>query len=617
MSVVKSTTLFEFPTLSRPIEFKKMDSVVRERSGVDIPRYCAITIPQGLKATLTYNLGVLTKVTAVLTDGQTIDISRHLSSIGGVPFIIRGSAQSLTVTGVLYIQRDCFHDILTDVLMTGNIVSSFTVCDAVELVVNTDDQAGSAIVGLRFKPISCCGENAYPVLPDSVTKTLSYLRGAGFVEATNDYYCANEKAVEFRWRSLEVARSKYRYEVAGLLAVVDYVRHHGLIGSVDGNALFGAMLSKEFPGQLTDVDDVEFAVMQDGAITPVLILKPIKVQGAFINEYIVSSMRQFVELGLANCGQVAIMKDVNGDLQITGTPRNEGRHFYRVPTTCPSCSGKLMVKQQELHCGNGLSCPAQLEKTILSLFGPNALNVPLLNSHNVRKLIDLRIIENPKDIFSLKYLTDSSLADILFDTDKESRTRSAKLQKLFADIERSRMTSFKRVIVGLNIDCIGPVEADTISRIVTDFTMLGLVHYANVIRGFLGETVSSSLHDWMQNENNRTMLSDLVDPLNGKDPLVYWVRLKLPPVGLLPLHGLTFYYNHKCGFVDSCDVRSVIRGLGGEVVNGINDRVDIAIIEDPSNDQQQRMIQYGIDRWGCSELMELFSKYTSDIKLTV
>ncbi|MDK9790163.1 BRCT domain-containing protein [Vibrio sp. D431a] len=102
-----------------------------------------------------------------------------------------------------------------------------------------------------------------------------------------------------------------------------------------------------------------------GRITPVVELVPTKISGATLTRATAHHYKNVLENGI---GKGAILEVVRSGLVIPTINSVISSVDPEIPTECPSCSSTLAWDEDSLYCLNKMSCPAQIENTLLHFF---------------------------------------------------------------------------------------------------------------------------------------------------------------------------------------------------------------------------------------------------------
>lgn len=146
-----------------------------------------------------------------------------------------------------------------------------------------------------------------------------------------------------------------------------------------------------------EVKDVFYQVGRTGNVTPVAIINPTLISGAYVSRCTAHNARLALELGI---GKGAIVEFIRSGEVIPKIENVTKKGTVVLPTSCPSCGGELTLGKTYLTCNNKTSCPAQSEGRILHFFS----KLPKCNGFGPKvaeKLVEAGY-EDVSDILNLK-----------------------------------------------------------------------------------------------------------------------------------------------------------------------------------------------------------------------
>jgi len=156
----------------------------------------------------------------------------------------------------------------------------------------------------------------------------------------------------------------------------------------------------------TIIKDIIMSTGILGSITPVAIIKPVKINGNTINNISLGSIDRFEELGIRQGDEVIIKYDVIPYLIIDETcKRNEKGKLFKTPTTCRYCK-QLLVKDPVLKCVNESCDSRQIGKIVNYAV---KMSIPNISSGIITLLYELSVVKSIKDLYFIKKHKDEIL----------------------------------------------------------------------------------------------------------------------------------------------------------------------------------------------------------------
>lgn len=243
----------------------------------------------------------------------------------------------------------------------------------------------------------------------------------------------------------ETERSRFEdtfdLPIDGLVISVDTLEYRLMIGHTARVPKWA--MAYKFPalGQKTHVKHVNWQVTMDGNLIPVLSVEPVEIGGASVSKITLFNYAKFKAYDLhshdsvtaVRCGDVVPMiAEVHADV------RDSNAVPIKAPANCPSCGSKLSIVRLHLICSNSDLCLDQLVASLLRFVGTSGMNIRGFGEYGLRKLVELKRISTPVDLYKL---------------DKSHSTSQTGLawSKVLSSIERSKSQDFLQVLKALNV----------------------------------------------------------------------------------------------------------------------------------------------------------------------
>lgn len=200
------------------------------------------------------------------------------------------------------------------------------------------------------------------------------------------------------WQEYESGkRQNSEYEMDGLVVTVNDLESQNILGIVDQRPRFSRAF--KFSAQMgeTEIERVEWFVGRTGRITPVAVVKPIKLAGVTISNITLHNLSEINRLGVTLNSKVLIKRA--GDV----IPKIEqvikvGKTPIEIPEQCPSCQEDTSAEDIFLWCRNK-TCPAQGYGTLLHWV--KSLEIKGFGDELVQQLFDAKLVTEPADFYKL------------------------------------------------------------------------------------------------------------------------------------------------------------------------------------------------------------------------
>jgi DNA ligase (NAD+) len=247
---------------------------------------------------------------------------------------------------------------------------------------------------------------------------------------------------------------------------------------------------------------------------------------------------------------------------------------------CPECGTKLERKEGEAvhYCPNEISCPPQVSGRIEHFISRNALNIETLGPKTIKGLLNLGLIRDMADLFSLKYEELVGLKFSIEDSESgEIKTRSVKektAQNIIESIEKSKEIPFERVLYGLGIRYVGRTVAEKLAEYFITIDKIieaSEEEISNVNE--IGERIAESLVSYFSNPQNLQMIDKLKEA---------GLKLELDQSNKIESKGNVF--ENKTLVVSGVfsgfsrdELKELIKSYGGKVGSGVTGKTDILV----------------------------------------
>ena len=408
----------------------------------------------GLAISLLYRDGVLERG-ATRGDGEVgEDVTQNLRTVKAIPLRVDGAPPLLEVRGEAYMPRSAFARLNEERAAAGDPTFANPRNSAAGSIRQLDPKLAAsrplsmwsysigAVEGIEFatqrESLDWLAEHGFRVNPDVVV-----------VDGDLDALVAACRAWEERRESLD-------YEIDGAVVKVDDLAVQRGLGVV-GREPRGAIAWK-FPPMTatTTLRAVEWNVGRTGHMVPFAALEPVQVSGVTVKMATLHNEEDLRRKDVRQGDEVIVTRA--GDViprVISPTPKAQRRRgrgpVPEPPAECPAC-GTGTVKPEGgvwTICPNRASCPGQLFQAVKHFVSRGAMDIEGLGEERAGQLLRAGLIADVADVYELTAARLSELEGF----------GEVSAGGLAESIERSKARPFARVLFGLGIPGIGPVNA--------------------------------------------------------------------------------------------------------------------------------------------------------------
>ncbi|MCX6738203.1 MAG: NAD-dependent DNA ligase LigA [Candidatus Parcubacteria bacterium] len=372
-----------------------------------------------------------------------------------------------------------------------------------------------------------------------------------------------DEVIDF-WQKTQENREKLPFQVDGIVVLVNNNQIFDKLG-VAGKSPRGIRAFKFSPKQATtEIIDIKVQVGRTGAITPVAVLEPVKIEGATITRATLHNNDELKRLGV-KIGDTVIIERAGDVIPAVSSVLKELRDGkekdFNFPKNCPVC-GKSLIKQENevaWRCNNE-NCPARERGFLEHFVSKKAFNIDGLGPKIIEQLNKSGLLSYPIDLFELKQ------GDLI----PLERFAEKSADNLVREIQKSKTITLDRFIYSLGIRHIGEetaIDLATYFGKIDDICMASIEDFMHIPN--IGAKVANSIYEWFNNQNNR----ELLDKLKNTGVII------LPPPkrkGKI-LDGKNFVITGVLEGMSREEVQDKIWELGGNISALVSKKTDFLI----------------------------------------
>jgi DNA ligase (NAD+) len=401
-------------------------------------------------------------------------------------------------------------------------------------------------------------------------EVLEYLRRIGFrVSPLIRRFQGIEGVIRYH-DEVNEKRDDLDYEIDGIVVKVNSVAQQDKLGTISRSPRWA--LAYKFPAreEFTRVNDIIVQVGRTGALTPVAVLEPVQIAGVTVSRATLHNedelRRKDVRIG------DTVVVERAGDVipevsSVIKSKRTGVEREFRMPDKCPVCGADVLKEGPIVRC-IGVSCSAQLKERIKHFVSLRALNVEGLGDKVIEQLVDRKMVSDAADLF---FLTRRELM-------KLERMGEKSTQNILTALERSKHTTFARLLHAIGIRHVGEHTASLLAANFRDMEALRAARYDDLIRiPEIGPEVSKSILLFFEQESTNKMLEKL-----ERAGVSYEKGVAEEEVEKV-LEGKTFVFTGRISMPRE-EARSIVERLGGSVSSSVSKRTDYVVAgEDPGS----------------------------------
>lgn len=400
---------------------------------------------------------------------------------------------------------------------------------------------------------------------------------------------AADATTYYTW--LENSRKQLPFDIDGLVVKVNAFHTQSELGMVARSPRW-ATAAKFKPDQAsTIVENIVVQVGRTGAITPVAMMKPVKVGGVTIIHATLHNQdeidRKDVRIGdtvlVQRAGDV-IPEIVEVDL----SKRPSSSVPFVLPSKCPSCQTPVQKIEGEVvqRCVNPY-CPSILKESLKHFVARRAMNVEKLGDKWIDKFVDSGLVKNFSDLYRLKK------SDLLA-LDRQGEKSADNLLK---SLEKSKKSTLPRFIFAQGIRFVGEQTAKHLAE-----------HYGNLdafmnaqeeslmVVPEIGPKVAKAILAWLANPKIKKDIEDLIS---------LGIELEKSKRNLTgPLSGKSFLITGTLP-VGRDEAKELVEASGGKILSSVSSKLNYLVVGADPGSKLEKAQNLGVEILSWDQLLEL------------
>lgn len=278
---------------------------------------------------------------------------------------------------------------------------------------------------------------------------LEYLEKLGFNVNPVRILCKNKIEIEKAIEKIGLDRENLTFGIDGAVVKVDDLQFREILGVTAKTPRWAIAYKYPPEKKETILENIICQVGRTGAITPMAILKPVKVAGSVIAKTTLHNEDFIKQKGLKIGDTVVIQKagDVIPEIVEVKKNKRTGKEIeFEMPKICPVCGAPAIREEGEsaLRC-TGIECPAKLFRNLVHFVSKEAMDIDGLGESIISQLLDRKLIQNIADIYTLSFEEIASL--------KKNGKKFA--QNLIDSINKSKENDLYKLITAFGIRHVG------------------------------------------------------------------------------------------------------------------------------------------------------------------
>jgi DNA ligase (NAD+) len=268
---------------------------------------------------------------------------------------------------------------------------------------------------------------------------------------------------------MAMARESLDVEIDGIVAKVDNLAARDRLGTTANHPRWAIGVKFAARSATTRLERIEVQVGRTGVLTPVAVLRPVRIGGVTVTRATLHNWRELARkrFRVGDTVDVTRAGDVIPEVVGRVEPSHSAGALPRVPATCPVCHARVVRRGPFRLCPNTIGCAAQRVRAIQHFASRDAFDIDGLGSSTVQLLVDRGLVRTVADLFTL---SDDDLRAL-------PRFGAVAARRLATAIGAARQVELARFLFALGIPGVGRATA---RQLANKFGTLAAIRHAGV-----------------------------------------------------------------------------------------------------------------------------------------
>lgn len=606
---VGSTPLKEFtqvthtiPMLSLGNSFKDDDTLDFDKrikkilkDDRDVEYVCEPKI-DGLAVEIIYDLGLLT-VASTRGDGVVGEnVTQNIRTLKELPLKLSPQnnkikiPEKIEIRGEVYIPLDKFNILNKERI--NNDEQPFA--NPRNAAAGSLRQLDSRVTAKRPLKIFCysIGDILGPYKPATHFEILIYLKDLGLPVNPLIKKISNIDETFTYTKDLIEKRDSLNYEIDGAVYKVNDIEKQTILGSITKSPRWAIAYKLPPKQEMTVLKDIIISVGRTGTLTPVAVLKPVKVGGVMVERATLHNEDEIKKKELLIGDTVTIQRagDVIPEVLSSIKSKRTGKEKkFKMPNKCPVCDAHVQKVGAFIFCTGGLSCKAQLMESIKHFVSKKALNIDGFGGRHVENFLELKLIKDISDIFTLR---EEDLKDLEGWGDKSAL-------KLIKNIEKSKNVKIEKLLFGLGIKTVGQHIALILMREFLTFENLRKANLEDLTQiNEIGPETAKNIIEFFKEEHN----INVIEKLKNKGlKFNKFIGAKKETI----FTNKTFVFTGSLKTISRDEAKDMVQNLGAKHSNTVSKNTDYVVLGENTGTKEKKAKELGLNIINEKEFLEM------------
>lgn len=349
-------------------------------------------------------------------------------------------------------------------------------------------------------------------------------------------------------------------------------------------------IAYKYPAQQeqTRLNDIILQVGRTGILTPVAVLDPVLISGSTVSRASLYNKDEIEKKDIRIGDMVIVEKGgeiIPKVVSVVESYRDGSQKPFLFPDTCPACGGPVIQLQGEVavRC-DSIACNAQIKRRIEHFASRDAMNIEGLGVSLVDQLVDLNLVNDVADLYSLTF-------DKLI---KLERMGEKSANNLLQALETSKQNDLSRLIAGIGIRHVGIQLAVMLAQVYGTMDNLMNTTAEELLQKKeegsikdIGEVVLDSIITFFAQDENRAVIEKLRAAGVNFDAKIRQASDTAFAGKKVVITGTLEGYTRD-------EAADMIRNLGGTVASSVSKMTDYVLVGENPGSKYEKAKSLGI-----------------------
>ena len=555
----------------------------RVRRGLDVQRVEYIAEPKfdGLSVELLYENG---KLIRGATRGDGIngeDVTENIKTIKAVPLRLRDveiePPELLAVGGETILNITDFENLNEERLLRGEKTFANPRNAAAGSLRHLDSKETASVpLDIFFyRVLSCRGKEF-----KSQWEVLKSLPKWGLKVSSDVKKCKSIQDTIRYHDQMEQKREDLPYEIDGVVVKVNRLDHENRLGIKARSPRWA--VAYKFPPRReeTQIMDIIVQVGRTGTLTPIAMLKPVDVGGVTVSRATLHN-QDFIDqmdVRVGDTVKIGRAGDVIPEvMEVAKFKRTGKERMFHIPDRCPVCGSKVVKVGAFYRCTGGLSCGAQLRRSITHFASKDAMDIDSLGGKIVDQLVSEGLVSSLSDVYRIKK------EDLV----KLPRFAEKSAENLIGAIEASKKRGLSRFVYGLGIPAVGEHVAKLLAN---HFGSIGSLMGASEGQLLeimeIGPEIAKEVLEFFEEGRNKEEIKKLLELGVKASPIKVKMGKKF--------EEKIFVFTGTLAKLSRDEAKRLVEEAGGKVSSSVSRRTNFVVAGEKTGSKYQKAKELGI-----------------------